>query len=152
VAGGIFVAGLFMMHRGHKAIDYYSKYESCIENALPVGGGHRLGVCETEGHTTWSATIVYDSSDQILLPSSSRSELWDYSFLRQSPGFAVEDLTTTRITGEFFLVLAEEGILQDSELSNFMTSHKCYTPCDKSGCKKLTCHYTPSPEESRNAQ
>lgn len=50
---------------------------ACKEKAKPVGKEGFLGVCERhDGLLEMTYTVIYDSTDEISLPSSSRSAEW----------------------------------------------------------------------------
>jgi hypothetical protein len=55
---------------------FRSRYESCKRSAVPVGDGKALAICENHDRIGYFDAIVYDSSDEISLPSEKRSPAW----------------------------------------------------------------------------
>lgn len=62
----------------HSAGSYQEKAKltSCKKNAISVGNKGFLGVCERSSGVEAISTVIYDSTDEIALPTSQRSAEW----------------------------------------------------------------------------
>jgi len=56
------------------------KFLVCKESAKPVGAAGFLGVCDTRDGIENTSTIVYDSTDEIMLKPEERSKEWNAAY------------------------------------------------------------------------
>lgn len=90
------------------------KFVTCKEHAVPVSGKGVIGVCERHEHE-WGAsvdTIIYDSTDEIILAPSQRSEEWKSAVKSKSINapFGYFGFTVERITDHYYDVYFLNGL------------------------------------------
>ena len=106
----LFIAGFVFLYQKYEANKYTEREEimriseSCIEKAHPIGDGHVFGLCEGRDMGLETHMIVYDTSDQISLPSVQRSDLWRYMQLRYYHGWETSIFQGEKIEGHFYFV------------------------------------------------
>jgi hypothetical protein len=86
----------------------FNGYEKCRLDGKQISKDERISVCERENIDGWGITraVIYDSSDQIILPEDERTLNWNYAAaaLGHSAPFGISDFSAKKITGHFYMV------------------------------------------------
>lgn len=93
---------------------------SCPENALSVMGEGSIGVCARHVNAFGEEfdTIIYDSTDQIILEPSKRSEKWNVATrsLQQKVPFGILGFSGHKLAGHYYHVIFSDAYKPDSYL------------------------------------
>lgn len=100
--------------------------EECKKKAVLFGDGYEFAVCDNgEGDIEGASFIVYDSSDQIELPSERRSDLWRYMFLNYPFSWSAYRQEVTKIEGHFYELVTGVSWGADPIMYDFAKRYNC---------------------------
>ena len=118
--------------------------QECIKKAVPIGDGNVFTLCKGEAilDGVGARLIVYDSSDQVALPSFKRSDLWNFTILSHYYGWRRFKFQGEALGGHFYSIdMMEPGYAADPGpdpiLEKFIERYYCDYIDLKFSCKQF---------------